>query len=89
MDIIYIERQAQGKVYLSVVFEKRCVQGREAESTKEFDYWVRIPVCGVWGGFWVPIKLHEPIKGEYEVEGGKVVWKLYGFWVNIYWLVLM
>ncbi|PTD93487.1 transposase [archaeon SCG-AAA382B04] len=55
----------------------------EAKSTKEFSYWAKIPVSGVWGGVWVPIRPHEPIKEEHEVKDSKVVWKPYGFELHL------
>lgn len=55
----------------------------EAKSTKEFSYWAKIPVSGVYGGVCVPVKLHEPIKEEYNIKDSKVVWKFYGFELHL------
>ncbi|OKY77227.1 MAG: hypothetical protein BTN85_1875 [Candidatus Methanohalarchaeum thermophilum] len=55
----------------------------EAKNTKEFDYWAKIPISNVYGGIWVPIKPHEPIKEEHEIKDSKVVWKPYGFELHL------
>ena len=54
-----------------------------AEGTKEFDYWARIPISGVWGGIWVPIKPHQEISEDMNVHDSKIVRKEYGFELHL------
>ena len=55
----------------------------KADNTKEFDYWLRIPVKDVYGKVTVPVKPHEEIKEEYDIKDSKIVRKDYGFELHL------
>ncbi|KXA88498.1 hypothetical protein AKJ57_06835, partial [candidate division MSBL1 archaeon SCGC-AAA259A05] len=55
----------------------------KAEDTEEFDYWAKVPISGVWGGIWLPIRPHEGIRKDMDIHDSKIVWKEYGFELHL------